>query len=201
MISDGKCFLDPHFAASVQARMASLTGALDAEPQNQHRKAAVLVPLLRDGGEWHLLYIRRSADVQDHKGQVAFPGGAIEPEDADVTAAALRETWEEIGLTPETIRVLGLMPARNTITGYHITPVVGVIPWPFAVRMQASEVSRVFTIPLRWLAQPANHWQQEVIRPNGAREPVYYFEKYEGELLWGITAAMTLQFLEIVCKE
>lgn len=198
MNTDEKFYHDPEFDACVQKRLALLTDGLNVASHHQYRKAAVLVPLLRHDGEWHLLFIRRSAEVQDHKGQVAFPGGSIEPEDLDVQAAALRETWEEIGLAPEAIRVIGRLPARSTITGFHITPVVGVIPWPFVVRMQASEVSRVFTIPLHWLSQPKNHWQEEVIRPNGAREAVYYFEKYDGELLWGITAAMTLQLLEIV---
>ncbi len=191
---------DPNFDATVQTRLASLPDVGTIAPQNQHRKAAVLVPLLQHSSEWHLLFIRRSVEVQDHKGQVAFPGGSIEPQDVDIRATALRETWEEIGLAPEAIRVLGLMPARNTITGFHITPVVGVIPWPFSIRMQTSEVSRVFTIPLHWLAQPQHHSMRDVLRPNGAFEPVYYFDEYDGELLWGITAAMTLQFLEIVSQ-
>jgi hypothetical protein len=93
------------------------------------------------------------------------------------------------------------MPGRVTITGFYITPVVGVIPWPFPIRMQPEEVSRVFTIPLRWLAQPENHWQQDLLRPNGVREPVDYFAKFDGELLWGITAGMTLQFLKIIQQE
>ncbi|WP_236709965.1 CoA pyrophosphatase [Longilinea arvoryzae] len=169
-----------------------------ARPRGPDRQAAVLVPLLREGGEWHLLFIRRSVEVQDHKGQVAFPGGAIETEDADAIAAALRETREEIGLPESSIRVLGQMAARTTVTHYFVTPVVGVIPWPFAVRMQVSEVSRVFTIPLRWLAKPENHTRRDFVRPGGIRGMVDFFEDYDGELLWGITAAMTLEFLEIV---
>lgn len=201
MNPDGKVFLDPNLAARVEARLAFPPDANLPQAQTQARRAAVLVPLLFAGDEWHLLFIRRSADVQEHKGQVAFPGGSIEPQDVDAEAAALRETWEEIGLATNRIRALGRLPARTTITQYFITPVVGVIPWPFAVRMQASEVSRVFTIPLRWLARPENHTRREVVRPSGVREPVYYFEKYDGELLWGITAAITLQFLEIILQE
>lgn len=201
MNPDGKVFLDPNLAARVEARLAFSPDANLPEAQTQARRAAVLVPLLFAGDEWHLLFIRRSADVQEHKGQVAFPGGSIEPQDVDAEAAALRETWEEIGLATNRIRALGRLPARTTITQYFITPVVGVIPWPFAVRMQASEVSRVFTIPLRWLARPENHTRREVVRPSGVCEPVYYFEKYDGELLWGITAAITLQFLEIILQE
>ncbi len=193
-------FSDLHFASLVEKRLVQASNKQPDLPLEDHRKAAVLLPLLWDRGEWHLLFIRRSVNVQDHKGQVAFPGGSIEPEDENATAAALRETWEEIGLSPESIQILGQMSGRNTITRFFITPIVGVIPWPFPIRMQTSEVSRVFTIPLNWLAKPENHTLKEVIRPNGAREPVYYFDEYDGELLWGITAAMTLHLLHLVTE-
>jgi len=196
----GNLFSDPLFTTFVESRLAQASAKPQDLPLNDHRKAAVLMPLLWDGREWHLLFIRRSVEVQDHKGQVAFPGGSIEVEDANATVAALRETWEEIGLPAESIRILGQLSGRNTITHYYITPIVGAIPWPFPIRMQTSEVSRVFTIPLNWLANPENHSLKEVIRPNGARETVYYFEEYDGELLWGITAAMTLHLLHLIAE-
>jgi len=196
----GNLFSDPLFTTFVESRLAQASAKPQDLPLNDHRKAAVLMPLLWDGREWHLLFIRRSVEVQDHKGQVAFPGGSIEVEDANATVAALRETWEEIGLPAESIRILGQLSGRNTITHYYITPIVGVIPWPFPIKMQTSEVSRVFTIPLNWLANPENHSLKEVIRPNGARETVYYFEEYDGELLWGITAAMTLHLLHLIAE-
>ncbi len=182
----------------VAQKLANYRLGPSSVPIDHNRKAAVLVPLLKMDGEWHLLYIRRSADVQDHKGQVAFPGGAVEPQDEDAVAAAVRESHEEIGLKPENIRILGLMHGRNTITHYYITPVVAVISWPFQIQLQVREVSRVFTIPLKWLAISQHHTQREVIRPNGAREPVYFFDEYDGELLWGITAAITLELLDLI---
>jgi len=191
-------FTDPLFASIVERRLAQASPNPQDFPFDDHRKAAVLIPLLWNGGEWHLLFIRRSVEVQDHKGQVAFPGGSIETGDENATTAALRETWEEIGLPAESIRILGQLSGRNTITHYYITPIVGVIPWPFPIKMQTSEVSRVFTIPMNWLANPENHSLKEVIRSNGARETVYYFEEYDGELLWGITAAMTLHLLQLI---
>ena len=186
------------FARQVEQRLAEAKIEPSVAPLDHHRKAAVLVPLLEMEDGWHLLFIRRSSEVQDHKGQVAFPGGAVEPQDEDPIATALRESQEEVGLDPKTVRILGLMPARNTITHYHITPVVAVISWPFGIHMQASEVSRVFTIPLQWLAVPEHHSLRDVIRPNGAREPVYFFDEYDGELLWGITAAITLEFMDLM---
>ena len=191
-------FTDPLFASIVERRLAQASPNPQDFPFDDHRKAAVLIPLFWNGGEWHLLFIRRSVEVQDHKGQVAFPGGSIETGDENATTAALRETWEEIGLPAESIRILGQLSGRNTITHYYITPIVGVIPWPFPIKMQTSEVSRVFTIPMNWLENPENHSLKEVIRSNGARETVYYFEEYDGELLWGITAAMTLHLLQLI---
>lgn len=198
MLPDPSTFLRPDFDRFVQGCLEESLNRQDAAPHLQNRRAAVLVPLLQERGEWHLLYIRRSTDVQDHKGQVAFPGGAIEPDDINEAAAAMRESREEIGLSTQAIRILGQMGSRNTISHYYITPVVGVIDWPFPIQMQTSEVSRVFTIPLRWLAEPSHHRRSDVIRPTGVIEPVYFFDVFDGELLWGITAAITLHFLEIL---
>jgi 8-oxo-dGTP pyrophosphatase MutT (NUDIX family) len=162
------------------------------------RKAAVLIPLLCDGDRWHLLFIRRTETVQDHKGQVSFPGGAYEPEDTDMQATALRETWEEVGIPPAEINLLGSMPVFNTISSFAITPVVGQIPWPYPLKPQPAEVSRVFTIPVEWLADPA-HWSEKpYMRSNGRQENVIFFDKYDGELLWGITARITLDFLKLL---
>jgi 8-oxo-dGTP pyrophosphatase MutT (NUDIX family) len=158
----------------------------------------VLIPLLCDGDQWHLLFIRRTETVQHHKGQVSFPGGAYELEDASLQATALRETWEEVGIPPAEINVLGQMPVFGTISSYAITPVVGQIPWPYPLKPEPAEVSRVFTIPIEWLADPA-HWSEKpYVRPNGQQEQVLFFDHYDGELLWGITARITLDFLKLV---
>jgi len=169
-------------------------------PSNgQVRSAAVLVPLVRQDGNWHLLFTRRTDTVQDHKGQVAFPGGAVEPGDRDRADTALRETWEEIGLPPEDVRILGYMNDFPTISGYMVTPVVGVVPWPFLYTLSLDEVSRVFTIPLSWLADPANYEERDYIQPEGAvHRLVIYYHPYQGEILWGITGRMTVKFLELL---
>jgi 8-oxo-dGTP pyrophosphatase MutT (NUDIX family) len=173
----------------VEENLASFSGL---------RKAAVLIPLLCHGDRWHILFIRRTETVQDHKGQVSFPGGAYEPEDADMQATALRETWEEIGIPPAEVNLLGTLPVFNTISSFAITPVVGQIPWPYPLKPEPAEVSRVFTIPIEWLAGPA-HWSEKpYVRPNGRQEKVIFFDHYDGELLWGITARITLDFLKLL---
>ncbi|MCW5873629.1 MAG: CoA pyrophosphatase [Anaerolineales bacterium] len=161
------------------------------------RPAAVLLPLLRQDDEWHLLYILRSVHEGDmHSGQVAFPGGRVEPDDASAAQAALREAQEEINLAPEQVRLLGNLEDFITISSYRVTPVVGVIPWPIKLDPQPGEVQRIFTIPLPWLADPANREERERTAPNGTPVQVVYFSHYDRELLWGITARITLNFLQ-----
>lgn len=165
---------------------------------SSYRKAAVLVPLACWENQWHLLFTRRSTQVQDHKGQVSFPGGAIEAGDASVVFSALRETQEEIGINPEDVSILGVMRDFPTITGYLITPVVGVIPWPTVLSLAEEEVSRAFIIPIEWLSNFAHHEEIEMTFPNGWKERVIHFHLYEDEKLWGITARITLEFLNII---
>jgi len=104
-------------------------------------RAAVLVPLVRKDGEWHVLVTKRTQKVEHHKGQISFPGGAWEPGDADLKDTALRETYEEIGLSPESVQLLGVLDDCPTITGFAVTPFVGVIPPSFDYRLNAGEVS------------------------------------------------------------
>ncbi len=158
----------------------------------QPRAAAVLVPLAWDGHEWHVLYTRRTEIVEHHKGQVSFPGGATDPEDANPEATALREAEEEIGLRPSEVRLLGRMGEMLTVTNFMITPIVGVLPWPYAFKIHTVEVERVFTLPLTWLANRQN-WQ-EFIRQETGYKVITYFP-FDGELLWGVTARITVEFL------
>jgi 8-oxo-dGTP pyrophosphatase MutT (NUDIX family) len=136
--------------------------------------------------------------VLTHKGQVAFPGGAVEADDPDATFTALREAYEEIGLIPGQVKILGRMPNYVTISDYLITPIVGRVPWPFELVLSADEVMSVFTIPLDWLKDPSNWQEKPFTRPDGRQEMVIFYETYSGELLWGITARITLNFLEIL---
>jgi 8-oxo-dGTP pyrophosphatase MutT (NUDIX family) len=160
--------------------------------------AAVLLPLALKDSEWHVLYIRRTETLSTHKGQVAFPGGRLDPHDQDETAAALRETFEEIGVQQEEVHLLGHLPQVTTPTGYLITPVVGQIPWPYPFVKSPREVSRIFTIPLAWLADSQNS-QERTLKSMGRQvDGVVFFQAYDGELLWGITARITKNFLLIV---
>src|SRR5512146_3311347 len=121
--------------------------------------AAVLVPLLWDDDQWHLLFTRRTEHVESHKGQVSFPGGGCDEGETTPEETALREAQEEIGLDPKRVRILGRLANMITITSFHVTPVVGVIEWPAVFAVGLHEVERIFTIPLYWLADTRNRWE------------------------------------------
>ena len=172
---------------------------LDGEP----RLAAVLIPLVRQDEEWHVLLIRRTEVEGDmHSGQVALPGGKRDRTDESLAAAALRETNEELGIQPEEIQILGRLNEFIAISNFRVTPFVGTLPWPYAIQIDPREVARWFTIPLAWLADPAN---RQIIRrelPNGLGEVVViYFDEYDGEILWGLSARIITELLEALGLE
>jgi len=161
--------------------------------------AAVLVPLVVRDGQWHLLLTRRTDAVESHKGQVSFPGGGCDESETEPEQTALRETWEEIGIKTTEIRILGRLNDLVTITHFRVTPVVGVVPWPYPFVLSPQEVSRVFSMPLAWIAD-RDHWQEKNYTLNGEPRPypVITYQEYDGEVLWGATARITHNFLHVI---
>lgn len=162
-----------------------------SNPEKANDKtAAVLVPLTRIKNDWHLLFIRRAQRQGDiHSGQVAFPGGITGHSDDNARDTALREAEEEVGLSPRDVTLISEMQDYYSVSRYRVTPVIGLIPWPYAFCLQASEVSRAFTIPLNWLAVPDN---LELRAESGqASKRIPYYRTYQGEQLWGLTARIT----------
>lgn len=168
---------------------------IDLSDEARLKCAAVLIPLVWHDDEWHLLYTRRTDRVESHKGQVSFPGGACDEGETTPEQTALREADEEIGVNPKDVRVLGRLTHMITITYFRVTPVVGVIKWPTVFRVGEHEVARIFTIPLAWLANPLNRWQFEM---PGRNRSLIAYHPYDGELLWGATARMTVDFLNVL---
>jgi 8-oxo-dGTP pyrophosphatase MutT (NUDIX family) len=186
---------------------AYLSAILSDEP----RPAAVLIPLFHASFEdkqnhlWQVLLTRRTDAVPEHRGQVAFPGGRADPTDSSPEMTALREAHEEIGLDPSKVRILGTLDRLQTISNYCVTPVVGIIPWPFPMRLEETEVCRVFSIPLDWLADPGHHEirYRSIPQPfsqilHRETHPVVYFQLYQDELLWGVSAEIILNFINIL---
>lgn len=170
--------------------------------QGLPRPAAVLIPILRKDDGWHVLFIHRTAHERDpHGGQVAFPGGASDPGDASAQDTALRETYEEIGIHPKRVRLLGRLIDFVTVTSYRVTPFVGVIPWPYPLTLEHDEVSRAFTIPLEWLADPNNREERfRPLPPPFKPIQVIYFKPYDGETLWGASARFTLELINLLSQ-
>lgn len=194
--------LTEEFIATRLRESLALAGAssdgyaeIDLNEETRLKCAAVLVPLVWHDDDWHLLFTRRTDRVESHKGQVSFPGGACDDGEITPEETALREAHEEIGINPEDVKVLGRLANMITVSHFRVTPVVGVLPWPYVFRVGMDEVERVFTMPLGWLAQSTNRWQFQV--PIAKRSVIVY-HPYDGELLWGATARMTVDFLEIL---
>jgi 8-oxo-dGTP pyrophosphatase MutT (NUDIX family) len=164
------------------------------------REAAVLVPFVRVDEAWHILFIRRTSYEGDrHGGQVAFAGGKREDADDSLLATALREAEEEVGIAPADVEVLGYINHHHTISEFQVRPYVATIPWPYELTLDSIEVARAFTMPLNWLADKRNYRTEERHHPQSQRPwPVVYFDLYDGEMLWGATARMTLSLLDVL---
>jgi 8-oxo-dGTP pyrophosphatase MutT (NUDIX family) len=163
------------------------------------RAASVLVPVIDRGDELTVLFTRRTAHLHDHAGQISFPGGRAEPEDATPEHTALREAQEEIGLAVDRVQVLGSISQYVTVTGYRVTPVVGLITPPFELKADEFEVAEIFEVPLAFLLDPNNH-QRNSVMMNGKRRQ-YYAMPYRDHYIWGATAGMLMNFYRFLADE
>jgi 8-oxo-dGTP pyrophosphatase MutT (NUDIX family) len=159
--------------------------------------AAVLVPITDRGGP-HLLFTKKSDRVPHHKGQFSFPGGIVETGDASRVETALREAWEEIRLPAEAVEVVGLLDDTETrATAFVITPVVGLIREAVAFRPDGREIERVIEVPLNRLRDPAI-FREELWERDGELHPVYFYQVSAADVVWGATARIVKQFLELL---
>jgi 8-oxo-dGTP pyrophosphatase MutT (NUDIX family) len=151
--------------------------------------SAVLVPLFCDPSErLHAVFTKRRDDLRRHAGEISFPGGRRDPEDADLQATALREAEEEIGLRPESVEVLARLPDYRTRTGYVVTPVIGLLTPPLALTPDPHEVAEIFEVPLAFLLDERN--RQRRTREFQGQTVGYYVFEYQGRVIWGATAGM-----------
>ena len=160
------------------------------------RPAAVLLPLIAEEDEYQLLLTVRASSLRRQPGDISFPGGAIDPDDASPLAAALRESAEEVGLQASDIDILGEMDEMPTITGFRITPFVGLVRGPYAFRTN-HEVERLLLVPLAALREPdVVSIEQREISP-GERISIYHY-RYEEHDIWGITGRLVKELIELL---
>lgn len=158
--------------------------------------SAVVLPLFEDGGEYHILLTKRTEKVKHHKGQICFPGGTCEADEIPM-ATALRETFEEIGLQAQDVEILGkLDPMRTVSTNFIIHPFVAVIPYPYQFRLNTDEIERIVSVPVAALLDKTR-FREETAAYGGERYPAYYYQ-YEGDVIWGATARILKEFLDLV---
>jgi 8-oxo-dGTP pyrophosphatase MutT (NUDIX family) len=160
------------------------------------REAAVLVPLFQKGGEEYVLLTRRRSDLRHHAGQISFPGGRVDPDDADSLAAALREAEEEVGLDPARVEVLGcLSEALVIVTGFRLTPWVGFVPYPYPYAPHPGEVDEILEVPLEALSRPGVH-RTETREAYGMLHEVHFYD-LERDTIWGATARVLTELISL----
>lgn len=205
--------LDDDTALALMAqRLLSLDHSGDAAPYSDFdlsggrpdtgplTEAAVLVPVVRREGGLMVILTERSPYMPTHAGQIAFPGGRRQAEDASLGATALREAHEEIGLAPSSVALLGASDAYQTVTRYRVTPVVGLVDSPAPLNADPREVADIFEAPLAHFMDPANHERHSRDWNGQARH--YYAMPWQGRYVWGATAGMLRAlYLRLVSSE
>jgi 8-oxo-dGTP pyrophosphatase MutT (NUDIX family) len=160
--------------------------------------AAVLVPLVEREDGLHVLLTQRATQLRQHAGQISFPGGRMEPTDADPKATALREAYEEVGLDASFVTVVGYLPDHVLLSGFRVTPVVSFVRLGFELLLDATEVQETFEVPLEFVFDPANHRAQRRSFGIGAEEIELSDIPYGERNIWGATAGMLLTLYRLL---
>ena len=162
--------------------------------------AAVLIPLYEKEGEYQVLLTKRSAELEYHKGQICFPGGSHHDEDGSLKDTALREAYEEVGIRPEDVEILGELDSMGTLTSHFlITPFVGIIPYPYEFKVNRQEIDELVEVPLSALADGGNY-REEAFTHEGVTGKAGFFN-YKDKIIWGATARILRQLVDLLFKK
>ncbi|MBM4340174.1 MAG: CoA pyrophosphatase [Deltaproteobacteria bacterium] len=158
--------------------------------------AAVLVPLFNKGGNCHILFTKRTDLVKYHKGEISFPGGMLDEDDRSLERTALREAFEEVGLKEEDVQLIGALDDIVTITQFIVTPFIGLFRYPYPFKTSPVEIAELIEVPLSFLLNKENFAEYEITRMG--RKDVVYAYRYGEHTIWGATARILKQFLEVI---
>jgi len=159
-------------------------------------RAAVLVPLFKKGQDCNIVFTKRSDNVRYHKGEISFPGGVFDERDLELERTALREADEEIGLKENDVQIIGVLDDIITVTQFIVTPFVGLFPYPYPFELSPIEIAELIEVPLSALLDEGSFSEREIIRGTG-KEVVYAYQ-YENHIIWGATARILKQFLDLI---
>jgi 8-oxo-dGTP pyrophosphatase MutT (NUDIX family) len=189
--------MDPcekNFVDQIRTILSSRKRRVVEHPPFSH--AAVLVPLFKKGEDCHLLFTKRSHQVKYHKGEISFPGGVVDEEDLELISTALREADEEIGLKKSDVQILGILDDIVTITEFIVTPIVGLFPYPYPFKVSEVEIAELIEVPLSFLLREKSFSEKEIIR--GGQKEIVYAYQFEKHIIWGATARILKQFLDLI---
>jgi 8-oxo-dGTP pyrophosphatase MutT (NUDIX family) len=190
-------YCEKDFIESMKKMLSSRKRRVIEHPPFSH--AAVLVPLFKKEEECHLLFTKRSDEVKYHKGEISFPGGVVDEEDRELINTALREAHEEIGLKESDIQVIGLLDDIVTITEFIVTPIVGLFPYPYPFKVSEVEIAELIEVPLSFLLNKECLSERTILR--GGQNEVVYAYQYGEHIIWGATARILNQFLDLISSE
>jgi 8-oxo-dGTP pyrophosphatase MutT (NUDIX family) len=190
-------YCEKDFIESIKKMLSSRKRRVIEHPPFSH--AAVLVPLFKKEEECHLLFTKRSEQVKYHKSEISFPGGVVDEEDRELINTALREAHEEIGLKESDIQVIGLLDDIVTITEFIVTPIVGLFPYPYPFKVSEVEIAELIEVPLSFLLNKECLSERTILR--GGQNEVVYAYQYGEHIIWGATARILNQFLDLISSE
>ncbi len=185
------------FIDELRKKLSSRERKIIDHPPFSH--AAVLVPLYQKEGECHLLFTKRSDQVKHHKGEISFPGGMVDEDDRELIHTALREAREEIGLKEKDVEIIGLLDDIVTVTEFIVTPIVGILPYPYPFQVSQIEIDELIEVPLSALLKEDSFREREIIRM-GRAEWVYAYQ-YQNHTIWGATARILKQLLDLISSQ
>ncbi|MBF0491979.1 MAG: CoA pyrophosphatase [Deltaproteobacteria bacterium] len=170
----------------------------NALPAEGLRPSAVLVPLFKKDNQDTLLFTKRNQNVAHHKGEICFPGGMMDDTDKDLIHTALREVYEEVGIQPEAVEILGSLDEIVTPTGFHITPFLGIFPYPYSFQVNKDEIDLLLEIPFEiFLDSKKVSYQERTYSGKTIQMPFY---QWQGHTIWGATGLIVKQIVDLILK-